>query len=242
MILDIDAGNTFLKWRYAVAADGEVGTIHLLRRNRETGFPEEWRSGVARVRLGSVSRDVERLALEIAQWTGVEPECARTLRAHGGVKNSYSDPARMGVDRWLAMLAARSRVSGPCCIVDAGTAITLDGLDAEGMHLGGYIVPGLWMMEHALLEGTGQVRVESESDSTRSTEPGSSTDAAVRNGTLAMAIAFVERGIDHFRRACGSAPRVIIAGGDAALMQANLRVESVVVPGLVLDGLAIAIP
>lgn len=240
MILEIDAGNSRLKWRYLADGAGTPGPVSECNRDGGNGFPEEWRKGLDRVRVAAVVSDADALAREIASWTGVEPEFAQTRREQGGVINSYADPARMGVDRWLAMLAARARAGGSCCVIDAGTAITIDGLGQGGRHLGGYIVPGLRMMETALLQGTGQIRVESRP--TPGTAPGDSTEAAVLHGVMLMAVAFVERALDTFAADCGEQPQTFLTGGDAAVLGPHLGREVMLEPGLVLDGLAIAIP
>ena len=240
MILEIDAGNSRLKWRFVGVGGAHPGPVFEWNRDSGRGFPGEWRQGVERIRVAAVVPDKDALAEEIASWTGVEPEFARTLGEQAGVINSYADPARMGVDRWLAMLAARASTGGPCCVIDAGTAITMDGVDRSGRHLGGYIVPGLRLMEKALLQGTGQVRVESRP--APGIAPGDSTETAVVHGAMVMAIAFIERAVDTFAASFGEKPRSILTGGDAALLGPHLRREVALEPGLVLDGLAIAIP
>ena len=72
--------------------------------------------------------------------------------------SGYRDPERLGVDRWLALIAARERSKQPTVIVDAGSACTIDLLDSEGRHLGGYILPGLTAMGEALVRGTHQIQ------------------------------------------------------------------------------------
>ena len=65
----------------------------------------------------------------------------------------------MGVDRWVAMIGARSEFRGGLCIVDAGTAVTIDAIDKNGNHLGGQIIPGLALMSNALSFGASDIPV-----------------------------------------------------------------------------------
>src|SRR5690606_24278309 len=91
---------------------------------------------VARVKVANVRGDTFRDALSALmteKWR-LRPEYAQSVRERAGVRNSYDNPAAFGVDRWLAMLAAFHRARGPCCIIDAGTAIKVDLLDAGGRH------------------------------------------------------------------------------------------------------------
>ncbi|MFC6670892.1 type III pantothenate kinase [Marinobacterium aestuariivivens] len=137
MILDIDVGNTFLKWRCS-----EPGGIavrgRLLTERLNDGMPAGWPENVDRVRVASVAGPVVAALISDycrKRW-GLEPEFARAGRQASGVTNSYSEPHRMGVDRWLAMLAAYNLGQGGCCVVDCGSAITIDFVAADGHHLG----------------------------------------------------------------------------------------------------------
>ena len=85
---------------------------------------------------------------------GRPPEFASSTDTAAGVRNGYSNPAQLGVDRWLAVIGAFHRHRDACCVVDAGTALTIDGVDATGQHLGGFIVPGPRLMVESLLTGT----------------------------------------------------------------------------------------
>src|SRR5690606_16101045 len=80
----------------------------------------------------------------------LQPEFATVTASCAGVQNGYVVPEKLGVDRWLALLAAYTTAAGPCCVVDCGTTITVDFVDRTGRHRGGYIVPGLHLMRDAL--------------------------------------------------------------------------------------------
>ncbi|MEQ8661019.1 MAG: type III pantothenate kinase, partial [Gammaproteobacteria bacterium] len=88
-----------------------------------------------------------------ARW-GIEAEFVRPVRACGGMRTRYREPDRLGVDRWLAALAAWRDQRGAVCVIDVGTALTVDIVTADGEHLGGLIAPGPDLMRESLTSGT----------------------------------------------------------------------------------------
>lgn len=147
---------------------------------------------------------------------------------------AYAEPGRLGVDRWLAVLAAADEPV-PAVVVDAGTAFTVDALSADGRHLGGYILPGLALQREALAGRTAQVRFPEPDWSDAGW--GSTTAACVCHGSLLSLAALVEAATVRLRAASDVMPRVLLTGGDARhflplLPQVELH------PNLVLEGLA----
>ncbi|MCP4301523.1 MAG: type III pantothenate kinase [Gammaproteobacteria bacterium] len=153
-----------------------------------------------------------------------------------GVTNGYLDPARLGDDRWMALLAAAGMVDGDCLVIDAGSAITLDLLRADGHHLGGAILPGFNTstddfkrifsyidFEHAAIEQKGS--------------PGCSTEAAIHidydHPSTETLPALVNRWIEIFT---GKAD-VLLAGGDAFRVQRLLEGRAHIAPDLVFRGI-----
>ncbi len=234
MILEIDAGNTSLKWRWRGEAARRARDLAQLQSSLAGGRrPEEVL--VCNVRGAGFAAE---LAAWFAREWNLRPCFAQVARACGGVRIRYPDPSRLGVDRWLAMLAGFGRVRGRCLIVDSGTALTIDLLDAGGLHLGGYIMPGLETLRSSLARET-EVRLPPE-DGQESVAPGNDTAAAVRNGTLFMLCGAVRAAMERFEREA-EASALILTGGDAALLARNLGRDGLsTVPDLVLDGLAIA--
>ena len=245
MILEIDAGNTSLKWRWRGAvAQSARGLRQLESAVAHAGRPDE-------VLVCNVRG--EEFKAGLAAWVAgkweMRPRFATVARACGGVRIQYPDLSRLGADRWLAMLAGFRRARDSCLIVDSGTALTIDLLDADGLHLGGYIMPGLETSRAALLHNT-SIRL-TPADAVESTAPGNDTGAAVRNGTLFMLCSAVRAALERFEREHErprpqrNSPTVILTGGDAALLDAFLKEEPgrggvLAVPDLVLDGLALA--
>jgi len=234
--LQFDCGNSGSKWRLlegaAVTARGSVPVddAPALQAALE-GVPVVDAIWVASVQ-GPAS-DLE-LATRLRNRFGIEPWFARSMASTGVVRNSYADPARMGVDRWLAMLAGWARRSRHCAVVDAGSAMTIDLLASDGGHAGGYIIPGPALMESALLMRTGRVRFAEPAG--WELAPGQSTAEAVRHG-VAVALAGAVRLV--IEREQVAPADVLICGGYAQALREHLGFGEWQ-PDLVFEGLAIA--
>lgn len=238
MILEMDVGNSYAKWR---VCDGRGKVCDRGAYPTAEPFPGIVGS-VERIRIGSVAGlDArEALSAELQASLGVAPEFAQVAAAQAGVTNSYPNPSQMGVDRWLGLLAAHARVAGAAVIVDAGTAITVDALSADGMHAGGYIMPGLGLLASALQAGTQEVHFDDASKA--ALEPGVGTVQSVAHGLRLMAVAAIVRAVEESVRVVGDDAIVLLCGGDVAIMQCHLPVTWRHEPDLVLDGLALALP
>lgn len=241
MILDLDVGNTRLKWR-SVDAQGKV-----LARGAQSdcdSFVElaKQLETPQRIRVACV-RDtsfMERLQARIKATWGLEIEFAKSESRAGGVINAYLQPEKLGVDRWLTMLAARSRGLEACCIIDAGSALTVDLLSSAGHHQGGYIIPGLAMQRASLLEKTA-IRLP-EAFVWEGVAPGASTSAAIHNGILSMTVEWL---VAISKPVLESGGVLYLTGGDAPVFSAYLKARSVpheLVADLVLEGLGAALP
>jgi type III pantothenate kinase len=229
LILQLDIGNTRIKWRLVEGADIVNGGAIV----RSGGLDLPPLAQVpGQVWVASVAGE-ELEALLKQEFSGVDVWFARTVERACGVRNSYTQPHRMGVDRWLAMLAAWNQAGDSVCVVDAGSALTIDFVSARGTHLGGYILPGLDSMERALLSDTDRVRF---ADAARdSLAPGQSTEETVYNGLLlsqAGAVALALDRLDHVGK-------IYFSGGNGAVLRAALDRGGQHAPDLVLDGLAL---
>lgn len=231
-ILELDLGNSFLKWRLR---DGAwVGAVQrILITDLSLDWPLEW-SGIQRVYLAAVAQQSLQSALiQRFQQMGVQVELAQTQAVCAGLKNAYAEPERLGVDRWLVMLAAWKAQPSACAILDAGSAITLDYIAADGQHLGGYILPGVSILRQSLLNNTARVMAGAE---TRAAvlSPGQTTDACVDNGRLHLLKGFVQSVQEE---AAGfQIKRWILTGGDGELFKPWLP-DAEYQADLVLDGL-----
>ena len=152
-----------------------------------------------------------------------EAEFARVRRTACGVTCAYPEPDRLGVDRWVALLGARALTARPVCVADAGSALTVDALDAQGLHLGGLISPGLAMMREALLAGTGNL-AEFSRNSRDVSGPlfAADTRPAIDRGTREAAAGLVDRALRALAAHAGEVPDLIVTGGDGPRLLADL--------------------
>lgn len=233
MILDIDVGNSFIKWRLSgvlgVAQRGSQSTPSVV----EEGLDLSISGSLTQARLSSVASGsvTEILRQQLKGAFGVQLQKAVVSKAAGGVHCGYPDCTALGVDRWLAMVGAYSKFSGPLIVVDLGSAITLDIVDKDGQHLGGYILPGLSLMRESLHRGTVQVRAGVPMDQTIT--PAINTSTAVNRGSLLAAVATIEKLAEMHQS------KLILTGGDAELVTSMLNIQAEHVPELVLDGLSV---
>ena len=176
------------------------------------------------------------LAQELSAALGMTPDFYYSPAADAGLTNCYAEPERLGVDRWLAMVDAWHRAGGAAIVVDCGSALTIDLVDRAGQHRGGYIVPGLRMLESSLLSRTASVRFQ-EAQSWSSLDPGNSTVACVHNGTMRMTVAFITETVVALQNLVQDTCPVFVTGGDAMDVMAWLPDGFCHLPDMVLDGL-----
>ena len=238
--LDIDVGNTRAKWRLGRGGACSTGAIdHLGSVDALSALPV---AQPDRVRVASVASlaGQEQLPDWLQRRYGVIPAFAKTAKVCGDVTCAYADPSRLGVDRWLAMLAVRRLTRHAFVVADLGTAATLDFVDASGLHRGGYIVPGVRLMVDSLLRRTADVKVALERPTRL--EPASNTVEGVNRGAIAMLRDFVAGECERFQVVQSVPVDLFITGGDADTVAPHVHRANRVMPDLVLDGLSIAIP
>lgn len=241
MLVDIDIGNTRAKWRLSSGGD-------TLDRGFIDTIGDNWSALAAlcpyqpkRVRVSNVAGEVvaQQVRRVVARDLGIKAEFAIACKSVGTVTSGYEDPQRLGVDRWLAILAGWELFHDRCVVIDAGSALTFDFIDAEARHLGGYIVPGQQMMMNALFGGTSGVRVNTSQEP--GLDCGQNTDTAVQNGCFAMALALIEKVMVDNGKGRDSV-NIVLTGGDADSLLTHLPKVVVHKPDLVLDGLMLALP
>lgn len=242
MILDLDIGNSRVKWR-VTDADGHIGQATCSSLDDlYTGALPPRDKGIRRVRVSSVRSSEIRETVKAWAYSryGVCAEFAVSTRQVGRVRNGYDSPEKLGVDRWLAILAAFERVQASVCVFDFGSAMTIDMVDGEGTHLGGWIAPGIAMMRNSLSAGTDLVRFEPRGKAV-SLHPARYTDGAVDSGVLAAAAGFALVGWRSFERIAGHG-HALVTGGDASDVLPVLEFPVAIAPSLVLEGLSLALP
>ena len=240
MTLLLDLGNTRLKWAVP-AGDGWAGQGALAwPDDLSKALAVAWKdvatpSSIVAASVTSPAREAalaecarERFSRDIA-WL-------RTPAAACGVINAYREPERLGVDRFLAMVAAHADGLGACVLVGVGTALTLDALAADGRHLGGLIAPGPQLMQQSLLGATARVRPERDGVLVDAAD---NTADAVHSGCWQAAAALVERFVARMTPRLGEGFTLSLSGGDALPLAALLAIPARHTEDSVLRGLAV---
>ena len=240
MILLLDIGNTRIKWaRLQGGKLGSRGSATHVDEQRDRALKQAFDGEApARVLAANVAGPLMHKALtdlcQERQWA--RPEFFISTPEWGGVRNGYTDPARLGADRWAAVIGAFRHFGGPLCVVDAGTAITVDAVDAQGQHLGGLIAPGPQSMKRALADATAALRDLGEGEFTLLAHD---TRSAVTSGGWHAAAGFLERILELMPEQLGPSARYLLTGGDAERLDGLLPGRFTLAPDLVLQGLAV---
>lgn len=228
-----DLGNTRLKYA-RLEGDGGIGEMHGLDHHAGGDFahlPETVRGETAWV--SAVASPALRAALLAALGPRfARISLARTQTRCDGLRIAYAEPSRLGVDRFLALLAARSS-PGAVLICGVGTALTLDLLDAEGRHRGGRIAPSPTLMRESLQARARQLPASGG----QYQEFAADTVDALASGCEGAALALIDRSREHAARLLGTMPRLWLHGGGAAPLLPRL-LDAEAHPRLVLAGLA----
>ena len=230
MIICLDSGNTRVKWG---AHDGQRWLAQGAIPQGETARREElvarWPEP-ARVVLANVAgeRAAAGIRAAVAGWG--QPLEVRAGTHCCGVTNLYDDPAQLGVDRWCALIGAHRLLGSAAVVVMAGTAATIDTLDAEGNFLGGFILPGLRLMQAALAQGTAGLPLAAGQYAPWPRN----TDDAIHSGAVEALRGAVERA---FGRLQAPAKTCLVAGGDAEIIGGGLAVPWRLAHNLPLEGL-----
>ncbi|HEC14043.1 MAG TPA: type III pantothenate kinase [Acidiferrobacteraceae bacterium] len=236
-MLLIDFGNSRLKWALGHDPDGWVDQGGFDADRLDLGMGEQWRSlsPPKRVVMASVASNAS--TQRVVQWIGchwsVVPLMVVAETEALGVRNSYQPSHRLGSDRWAAMLGARALASGAYCVVDCGTAVTVDGVNESGEFMGGIIMPGLAMARRALVSGADGIGGDpTEGCGVRCRD----TATAVSSGTLYGIAGGIDRVLSEFESDQGDID-LFITGGDAKTLAPVLVHQTQWVPDLVLRGL-----
>jgi type III pantothenate kinase len=238
MKLLIDVGNTRLKWAlWSAAALEQAGAI--AHAAQAPDFAAAW-SGLPNVDsiwVASVASSAlnDALAGACASRFHIPAQFVHSRAQACGVRNAYVQPERLGVDRFLALIAAHAQLRAPVVIVSCGTALTLDALAADGLHLGGLIAASPELTLAALRGGTANLSIAPPG---RIVEIADNTADAMESGAWLAAAALVERFFAQAKQHIGTAPSLVLTGGGASRLGALLTHEHRIDSDLVLLGLA----
>jgi len=234
-IVAIDAGNSRIKWGVhdgtGWRARGVVATVDVADlADAVAGWPENARIVVCNVAGPAVAAAIAALlpaTADVRHFSATASCC--------GVSNAYDAPAQLGADRWAALVGAHSENGGerhgPCLVVCAGTATTIDQLDADGSFRGGVIVPGFDLMRAALARNTAQLPL---ADGRLRQLPTNTMDAIV-SGCLQAQLGAIERMFAAIADKPGA--RCVLTGGGAPRLLHDLDIPACLSENLILDGL-----
>lgn len=233
MIFCIDSGNTRLKWGLhdgsGWRAEGAIAQTERAQLAQVVAdLPRPRQVMVANVAGESAANAIE---LALSGWN-LTPCFVRSEAQRAGIRNGYDNPAQLGVDRWCALIGARQQSQAPVVVVGSGTATTIDTLDADGLFLGGFILPGFDLMRAALARNTARLPF---ADGKWHAHPRTTPDA-ITSGCIEAQLGAIERA---FNRIADQADATcLLFGGGACFLENHLRCPHRVVPTLVLDGLS----
>ena len=256
MILLLDVGNSFIKWAWLDSAWPKCArkglptlsdADELLHAGEAlpTALSEAWK-GLEKPEQVWMANVAGNDVLDIINtWVKQHWDCpvrlANSQPQSGKVVNSYTEPSQLGVDRWLGLLAANVAHAGPSAVIDCGSAITVDAIDASGKHLGGLILPGIKMMRDSLYTDTSDINETADAETPAGMLFATNTATGVEIGSLYAVVSYIERVVSDMQKVMGTELSCVLTGGDAEEVQPLLSVALENNPVLVLQGLALAI-
>lgn len=235
-ILALDVGNTRIKWGLADASAWiESGAIehHFSER-----LQHDWDRLLAPDKIiGSNVAGENQIVGLTEYWRnrGLEITWIKSSVMSCGVTSNYEQPAQLGTDRWAALIGAWHKERRPCLVASAGTAMTIDMLDAQGRFMGGQILPGRRLMQECLVAGTHALAAETGQVKEYPLNTADATATGIANALVSP----IESAFHRLESRTRAKPACLIAGGDAAWLAGQLNIACQVEAGLVLDGLLI---
>lgn len=243
MNLLFDIGNTRIKWACdtgsALLQPGEL--VHRgLTPEQAVAFvadlePAEELTAIWAINVAGAALE-KALTDALESRFGLSLQVAKTTRSCGEVVNGYTSIEQLGVDRWAAIVGAWEHFRTNVCVVDVGTAVTVDMVAANGQHRGGIILPGLALMAESLNRDTSDI--EGFANNSQGIIPGDDwfgrdTLSAVQRGALFALRSVICQAVAQE----GDKPLVVMTGGDAEALLPLTGHEAELMPALVLEGL-----
>jgi type III pantothenate kinase len=248
MKLLFDIGNTRIKWACDTGSEllypGELvhrgltpeqAITFITEFEPELNVESAWAINVAGAELEHA------LAQALELRFGLELQVARTAKRCGEVINGYTAIEQLGADRWAAIVGAWKHFQRSVCVVDVGTAVTVDVVAANGGHQGGIILPGLVLMTESLNRDTSDI--EGFSSESHEYIPGDDwlgrdTLSAVQSGAVFALRSVICQAVKQISEQDGAAPLVVLTGGDAKALLPLPDFAVELMPMLVLEGLS----
>ena len=244
-ILLMDIGNTRIKWgvleKRALSEIGSLSTPHSRDFDLTPLFmslPSDVKSIVASCVLSKETQI--KLTESFSDHFELAIQFIKPKNRFSGLTNGYTNPSKLGTDRWAAMIGAHNEFGGNILVVDMGTAITIDYINAEGVHKGGQTLPGLKSFFNILDQSTGSINTKiniSDIAAKDIKKWGKNTDDAVISGAMSAISGAINAAVFSFKIE-DSMPSVILTGGDAIYFKDVFDYSLSYRPNLVLEGLA----
>ena len=241
MLLVIDIGNTRTKWALAdTAGHLQESEVCLNNEISKANFPI---AQATKVLIANVAG--EAMAKQLSRLLGPLPVHFVTVKTNaGGVKNAYA--ANLGIDRWAALIAAWHRTKHATVVVNAGTAITIDAL-ADGVFLGGTIMPGLHLLRASLSQNAALLNSQLNAGEGAFVEFPVNTPDAIQTGCLNAVLGAIHLMQKRLEKRSGWLPKLVISGGDARHIAQALNAQAantgtkqvIIIENLVLQGLVL---
>ncbi len=247
MKLLVDLGNTCLKW--ATLTQNKLGPqqrVFYQKNNIQACLSQYWQNLPCPeygIWLSNVAgpQPLEMMQTWVKKQWGVKLTVVETMATACGVTNGYINPKQLGVDRWLAILAAYHLIKGNLCIVDCGTAVTLDVVAETGLHLGGLIMPGMKTMHESLLKATqingiDKINGIEKFNVVEKQHLAYDTQSGIILGTLYAVVGWIEYIMNCIEKP-GQKLILIVTGGNVPELLPYFSKQNVYIPDLVLQGL-----
>ena len=241
-VLELDCGNSRAKWRVWSSAGIGLRGVHAYTSDFTRVIDSLSKAGIklSGCRVVSVAGDTVNDVLKRV-WRSCSDrpiQFARVSPVVEGVQCGYTDTLQLGVDRWLAVLAVSKLTRAPSIVLDAGTALTIDLLDSDKNHLGGYILPGVDLLLGALSDKTAipGERIPAPEDLYEIT-PGRDTRSAIGNAIGLVFHSLLRKPLADL----GGSVDVFVTGGHADIVSRHIP-KSICLPDLVMDGLQWVLP
>ncbi len=239
MSLLVDIGNSRLKWVFLT--DTDFSNSHALIHTEsdfDSQLAMQWEALTytpTKIVIGNVAHRViyNRIAvLAKTLWPEIKLIQVKSTANAFNVTSAYTQPEKLGVDRWLALIAVHQYYRSAACIVDCGSAITVDIINQQGVHQGGLITPGINMMKQSLFDNTENLPLVQEDFPLALANK---TDAAIYSGILFLIIGMINEVLAQQE----SRMKLILTGGDAECIAKHLDHEFLIDKDLVLKGLMV---
>ena len=249
----VDVGNSSVKWSLIhneVKVKSKLAQLDKLSAMSQERYPEKISASFFTQHWETLQRPENVFVSCVANqqvWDALEQACQQlwaikakriTSEKEGfGLLNAYNQPSDLGSDRWCAMIGAMHEIDTDLIVVSCGSAITIDVVKSSGKHLGGYILPGLTMMKRSLGNYTAEVNVDlnlTKSDLT----PSNTTAGCVDSAVYLSAVKLIETVFEQQAKQSENV-QCLLTGGDAVFVAELLSIKCVMMPDLVIRGLAI---